>query len=110
MNKFLEVLDHLAPALASFGGIYTPLIIAGIKIAELTCKQGKDKKAIAKEVVRGLAEVSNLKAGHTVVNSDKAVQAAEETIDSFVGLTNDTMSLLPIESVPTKFDPDSLNK
>ncbi len=112
--KFIDILKLLGPMLALSipgGEKYSGLIMAGISLAEETAKSGKDKKQIAIDSVRVGAEASNLIAGHTIVDPNKAVVVAENTIDSIVELVNTNLDIaegVQVENVKPIPDFDNL--
>lgn len=88
---FMEALKKFGPIAALAAGPYGPLIIAGIGIAEETGKKGADKKKIALDMVKLGAQVTNQVASGakgSLINEDKAVAAAENTIDVIVQAVN----------------------
>jgi hypothetical protein len=89
--KWLDALKAIAPLVLSSipeTRQYVPLIIRGIEVAEGTKAPGKEKKAIAKEIVDLGARVTNEVTKKEVIDPVRAVLIADQSIDLVIEATN----------------------
>ena len=94
--KWLDALKIIGPAILAVvpgAAPFTPLIIAGMELAEKSGKKGADKKVIAKEAVELGARTANTIANREVINPDEAVRVADGTIDIIVTATKSAEKL-----------------
>lgn len=91
MNKFLQILKILGPAVLSLtpgAEKFAPLVIAGIDIAERTGKPGVEKRQIFLESVKLGAEAANTAANKEVAPVGEVVAVADNTVDAIVQAVN----------------------
>lgn len=101
--NFLQALEKAAPIVMKFvpnGDRFTPIIVAGMHVAEESTKKNKDKKELAKSVSQAVAAAINSKQGKVVIDPVKLNDVMDQDIDLIVDVANAMSKARAIEQAP----------